>query len=152
MAQWTMKEQSELLRLAPEMTINELMAHFGRSKNSVYQRLVVLGASSKPIYQPWTVKDLKILESMYQDFSYEDVAKELGRPSASVRAYINRKYKHDVKCRRTTWKPSEEHIERIRQLRAEGYSIPHIVKKMRVSITHIKKAVSGHSIPRRTRV
>lgn len=143
---WTSSEEKWLTALAHEMTVAELCEKLERSKASIVGKLNNLGVTAKPKNHTWTVREDRIVREMMGDFTYEDIARETGRTSASVRGYILRNY--NPKTRRRVWNPTREQIDRLAQLRAERKSVPEISRIMRCGVASVKRIISEHNIRR----
>ena len=143
---WTTSEQRWLAELAPEMTVAELCEKFGRSKASIWGRLNKLGIIAKQQNKPWTLREVKILKEMVNDFPYTDIAKELGRPVSSVIAYKNRNL--DAAPRRRSWNPTRAQIDRIAELRKEKVKLSAIARTMRCSMANLQWVVRREKIKR----
>lgn len=143
---WTTSERRWLVELAPTHTVVELAEKLERDKRSIISMLTRLEISAKPQNKVWTQREHRVVEGMLQDFSYEDIAKELGRSSASVRSYIRSNFK--VKPRRIVWKPTREQIDRIAQMRADRVKLTVIARTMRCTEENLKHVVKRENIKR----
>ncbi len=144
--EWTTSEQRWLAELAPSHTVMELAHKLDRSKSSIVCKLNEMSVTAKAQNHTWTQREYRIVKDMLSDFSYEDIAKELGRSSASVRAYVRRNFK--PKPRRTVWNPTREQIDRVAQLRAERVRLTVIARTMRCSLENLKWVVRREKIKR----
>lgn len=144
--EWTTSELRWLTELAPTHTVKELCQKLERSKGSIVGRLNECGISAKAQNHSWTLRERRVIEQMMQDFTYEDIAKELGRSSASVRAYVLRNMK--PKPRRTVWKPTREQIDRVAQMRIECIKLTVIARTMHCSVANLKWVVRREKIKR----
>lgn len=143
---WTTSEQRWLAELAPTHTVMELSEKFERSKGSIVSSLNRMGKSAKNVKHPWTQREHRVIVEMMQDFTYEDIAKELGRSSASVRAYVLRNM--NPKPRRTVWNPTRDQIDRVAQMRFECVKLSVIAGTMRCSLENLKWVVRREKIKR----
>lgn len=144
--EWTTSEQRWLTQLAPTHTVMELAEKFDRSKYSINSKLNEMSLVAKSQNHAWTQREHRVVRDMMKDFSYEDIAKELGRPSASVRAYVRRNF--TPKVRRTIWNPTREQIDRVAQLRKERVKLSVISSVMHCSIANLKWVVRRENIKR----
>lgn len=142
---WTTSEQRWLRELAPTHTVAQLAQKLERSKGSIVSMLNQMQITAKAQNQAWTQREVKVVESMLQDFSYEDIARELGRTSASVRSFARMK---GIKPRYRVWKPTREQIDKVAHLRQERYSLIKICSIMRCTTANLRKLVKNEQIKR----
>lgn len=142
---WTTSEQRWLRELAPTHTVAELAEKLERSKGSIVSMLNQMQITAKAQNRAWTQREVKVVESMLQDFSYEDIARELGRSSASVRGAVKRL---GAKPRYKVWKPTREQIDKVVRLRQERHSLVKICGIMRCTPANLRKLVKNEQIKR----
>lgn len=142
---WTTSEQRWLRELAPTHTVAQLAEKLERTKGSIVSMLNQMQIRAKAQNRAWTQHEVKLLEGMLQDFSYEDIALELGRTSASVRGAVKRL---GAKPRYRVWKPTPEQIDKVAHLRQERYSLIKICSIMRCTTANLRKLVKNEQIKR----
>lgn len=142
---WTESELEWLVGLAPTHTVAQLCEKLDRSKSSIINKLNVLGVSALPVRHEWTSKEHKLMLSMLDDFTYEEIAKELGRSSSSVRQHAA--LHCDVKPRKRVWKPTERMKQRVRDMRAQGMSVPKIARVLRRTVWNVRQVVKDENLP-----
>lgn len=142
---WTTSEQRWLAGLAPTHTVAELSEKLERSKGAIVSQLNLMGITAKPQKKAWMQREVKLVETMLQHFSYEDIARELGRSSASVRSFVRMK---GVESRYKVWNPTREQIDEVARLRQERRSLNEICHLMGCTTTNLRSLVKNEKIKR----
>jgi len=142
---WTTSEEQWLVGLAPTHTVAQLCEKLERNKASIISKLNALGVSALPVRRDWTSAEHRLMLSMLDDFTYEDIAKELGRSSSSVRQHAAHYCK--VKPRKHMWNPTDEQKQRVRDMRAAGTSVPKIARLMRCTVWNVRQVVKDENLP-----
>ena len=143
---WTTSEQRWLAGLAPTHTVAELAEKLERSKGAIVSQLNLIGITAKPQKKAWTQREVKLVQEMMHDFTYEEIARELGRSSASVRAYVRRCC--NPERRKHTWEPTRREIARIARLRKNKVSLPVIAEKLGCTRRNLENVIKQNNIRR----
>lgn len=142
---WTTSEVQWLVGLASTHTVAQLCEKLERNKASIISKLNALGVSALPVRRDWTSKEHKLMLSMLDDFTYEDIAKELGRSSSSVRQHAA--LYCDVKPRKRFVVLTDEQKVKVRDMRANGATMGKIARSVRCTVWSVRQVVKDENLP-----